>query len=82
MGPWLQPPTHFSSLPHSIHNALTERQSPLHSFLCWFLSSIGIAELEFALLNILASFEIYADVTADTLSQLQVEVTSFSQIAI
>lgn len=66
---------------HSICIPPVEWESPLHSLFLWYLPGLGVVELEFALLNISVSLEIYANTTADAIQRLQAEVC-VSQIAI
>ncbi|NXC40518.1 ERVV2 protein, partial [Penelope pileata] len=52
-----------------------------HSFVMWLIPSLGVSELEKAIVNISAVIEEKGNCTADAIQALQAEVSSLSQVA-
>lgn len=58
------------------------RPTGFHSFVRWLIPSLGISELEKAVINISATVEIIENATADALSALQEEISSLHKVVL
>ncbi|NWT48334.1 ERVV2 protein, partial [Chroicocephalus maculipennis] len=53
-----------------------------HSFIRWFIASLGVSELEKAIVNISATIDRIISSTADAIQGLQIEVNSLSKVVL
>ncbi|NXG94136.1 ERVV2 protein, partial [Stercorarius parasiticus] len=53
-----------------------------HSFIRWFIPSLGVSELEKATVNISATIDKIVNSTADAIKGSQVEVNSLSKVVL
>lgn len=63
-------------------NPLVIRPTGFHSFIRWLIPSLGVSELEKAIVSISATLEAIKNATADALSALQEEVSSLQEVVL
>lgn len=64
------------------NNPLVMRPTGFPSFVRWLIPSLGISEIEKAIVNISATLEIIENTTADVLSTLQEEISSLHKVVL
>uniref|UniRef100_A0A8C0C0H1 Envelope glycoprotein n=1 Tax=Buteo japonicus TaxID=224669 RepID=A0A8C0C0H1_9AVES len=63
-------------------NPLVIRGTGYHSFVRWLIPSLGVSELEKAIVNISATLEIIESATIDAIRGLQLEIQSLSKVVL
>ncbi|XP_074424774.1 endogenous retroviral envelope protein HEMO-like, partial [Larus michahellis] len=63
-------------------NPLVILNTHYHSFIRWFIASLGVSELEKAIVNISATIDRIVSSTADAIQGLQIEVNSLSKVVL
>jgi len=59
---------------------LVIRGTGFHSFVQWLIPSLGVSELEKAIVNISATVETLENLTLDAIQGIQLEVESLSKV--
>lgn len=65
-----------------VSNPLVEKPTGFHSFVRWYILSLGVSELEKAIVNISATLEMIENATTDSIRALQVEVPTLSKVVL
>ena len=63
-------------------NPLAEKPTGFHSFVRWYIPSLGVSELEKAVVKLLATLEMIENATMDAIRALQVEVSTLSKVVL